>query len=728
MAFDRPTYHEAWYRIAGLRPRLLSTVRVYRQHFRGRLCYVFENSSSNQFSRVSEEAYRFVGLLDGQRTISDVWHVCNEQFGDAALTQPEVIQLLGQLYSMNLLYVDLPPDSEVLFERYRKKVRREVKGYFTNVLFVRIPLLDPDRFLNRWVSVCGSVFSWPGLMLWLMLVTTGLYFVVASIGELIDSASNVLNPNNLILLYLTFAAIKILHEFGHAFACKKFGLLNGSGGEVHKMGVMFLVFFPLPYVDASSAWAFKNRWHRAIVGMAGVIVDLAIASVAAVIWANTSTGTVHAVAYNAIFVASVSTLLFNGNFLLRFDAYYVLSDLLEMPNLSQRSRDYLYYLVRRYIFGVNKAWSPAHTPGERYWFVSYGIASTSFRVYISIRIMLFLNEVLPEELSIVVPVLIFSALVGWVFMPLGKFFRYMATGPELARSRTRALACTAAFALVLAVGLGGVKVPDYSRVEGIVEPVHLAIVHVETDGFISEVLPSDVYVTPDGQPLIKSYNFQLAARQQALLAERKALNIRRSLALTTDRVAAQIYGVQLAALDDEIARVNERISGLQLRSPIAGTWVSSDLENVVGSYVRHGDAVGLVADFSDMIIRATAVQNVAATLIEQARSPVEIRGRGRPEVTVAGTIENIFPAGQQVLPSEALGFAAGGSVPTDMGDPSGTRTTERFFEIRIRPHFDESMHWDTGQRVEIRIRLTDKTLIVQLWHHARQLFQRRFRI
>jgi putative peptide zinc metalloprotease protein len=462
--------------------------------------------------------------------------------------------------------------------------------------------------------------------------------------------------------------------------------------------------------------------------MAGVIVDLAIASIAAVIWASTSTGNVHAIAYNAIFVASVSTILFNGNFLLRFDAYYVLADLLEMPNLSQRSRDYLYYLVRRYVYGVTRAWSPAHTLGERYWLVTYGVASTCFRIFISIRIMLFLNEILPEELSIVVPVLIFTALFGWLFIPLGKFFRYLATGPELTRYRVRAIASTLAFVLVLAVSLGGIKAPDYSRVEGFVEPVQLAIVHAETDGFVSEVLSSDVTVTPDGQPLIESYNVALAAEHEILLADRRAIDIRRSLALTTDRVAAQIHGEELVALDERIARVKEQIDGLQLRAPLEGTWVSSEIENFKDRYIHHGEAVGLVADLSDLRIRATAIQNVAATLIEQAQATVEIRGRGRPEVTVPGTIESIFPAGQQVLPSLALSFAAGGSMPIDTTDPSGTRTTEKFFEIRIRPHDNDLVQWRTGQRVEVRIRLTDKPLMAQLWHYARQLFQKRFRI
>src|SRR4030042_1403923 len=98
MAVERPTFHESWYRVAPLRPRLLSTVQVHRQHFRGQMWYVLENPSNNEFSRISETAWRFIGMLDGRRTVADVWRACNEQFGDAAPTQGEAIQLLGQLY------------------------------------------------------------------------------------------------------------------------------------------------------------------------------------------------------------------------------------------------------------------------------------------------------------------------------------------------------------------------------------------------------------------------------------------------------------------------------------------------------------------------------------------------------------------------------------------------------------------------------------------------------
>jgi putative peptide zinc metalloprotease protein len=741
MAVDRPTFHEAWYRVAGLRPRLLSGVRVHRQHFRGQPWYILENPANDQYSRISEEGYRFIGLLNGRRTVSDVWRICNDQLGDRAPTQGEAIQLLGQLHAANLLYVELAPDSEALFTRYRKRVTREVQNYLMNLLFLRIPLLDPDRFLDHWVGIFGRLFSWVGLVLWLALVGTGLYFVIGDAGDLISQSSDVLNPENLVFLYLCFTVVKIIHEFSHAFACKRFGRLNGSGGEVHQMGVMFLVLFPLPYVDASSAWAFRNKWHRAIVGMAGVLAELVIASIAAVVWAYTSTGTAHIIAYNVIFVASVSTVLFNGNPLLRFDAYYVLTDLIEIPNLAQRCRQYYSYLGRRYVWGLKKVWNPAYTVGERFWFVGYGATSAVYRLYISVRILLFLNSRLPEALFFIVPILALSGIVGWLLVPTGRFLYYLATSEELVRNRPRAVGTTMAVALILIVALGVIRLPDHRRIEGIVEPEGLALIHAGTDGFVTNFLPSQTKVTapdsnlpgegvtPSTQPaLVEAVNPALEAERRGLAAERRVLVVRRQEAVLKEVAAAQILDEQLAALDEKIARVQQELSFLHLTAPSSGTWVSPEIEFTKGKFVRRGESLGVVANLDDLLVRATAGQNVAALLIEQAAKEVEIRANGRPDPTVTGTIEQIFPAGQEQLPSQALGYAVGGWMPVDVRDPSGTKTAEKFFEIRIRPHLEEPDQWRTGQRVVVRVTLRPKPLAAQVYHYGRQLFQRRFHI
>jgi putative peptide zinc metalloprotease protein len=728
MAVDRPTFHEAWYRVANLRPRLLSGVRVQRQHFRGQPWYILENATSDQYSRISEEAYRFIGLLNGRRTVSEVWQICNEQLGDRAPTQGEVIQLLGQLHAANLLYVELAPDSEALFDRYHRRVTREVQNYLMNLLFLRIPLLDPNRFLDRWVGLFGRLFSWVGLVLWLALVGTGLYFVIGNATDLVSQTSEVLDPGNLIFLYVTFVVIKVVHEFSHAFACKRFGLRNGTGGEVHKMGVMFLVLFPLPYVDASSAWAFRRKGHRAVVGMAGVLAELAAASIAALVWSHTSTGAPHLIAYNVIFVASVSTVLFNGNPLLRFDAYYVLTDLIEIPNLAQRCRQYFSYLVRRYAWGLKRIWNPAYTLGERLWFLSYGTLSFLYRVYISIRILLFLNGRLPEALFLIVPILALSGIVGWLLVPAGRFLHYLATSEELARRRPRAVISTAAVTIALLVGLGVVRLPDHRRVEGIVEPPGLSIIHAQSDGFIAGFLPSQTSVSREGSVLVEAVNPALEAEKHSLLAERRALEIRRQQAVLKEVAAAQILDEQLAAQEEKIARVQQELSWLHLTAPISGTWVSPAIEFAKGRFVRRGESLGVVADLNDLQVRATAGQSVAALLIEQAAQEVEIRAVGRPDPTVIGTIERVFPAGQEQLPSQALGYAVGGSMPVDIRDPSGTKTAEKFFEIRVRPRLAEPHQWLTGQRVVVRVRLQPKPLAAQAYHYARQLFQRRFHI
>lgn len=732
MAVDRPTFHESWYRVAQLRPKLLSSVQVYRQHFRGQMWYVLENPSSNAFSRISSDAYHFIGLLDGKRTVADVWKICNEKFGDSAPTQPEVIQLLGNLYCSNLLFAELPPDTESLFNRYHTRIKRQIHGVLSNLLFIHIPLLDPDHILNRWVGIFGLLFSWLGFLIWLGLLSTGLYFIIGNIRELFYQSSDILKPENLIFLYLSIVIIKIFHEFGHAFACKKFGRLNGSGGEVHVIGIMFLIFVPLPYVDASSAWAFRKKWHRAIVGLSGVMIELLCAAIAAIIWTHTSTGTLHIIAYNIIFTASISTLIFNGNPLLRFDAYYVLSDLTEIPNLSQRAKEYIYYLVKRYLWTMKTANNPAHTIGERIWFVFYGTASTIYRVFICIRILLFLNKRLPEQLFILVPFFAGSAIIAWVFVPLGKFIRYLATSGELTRTRGRAVVTTSTALVIIIASIGVLKVPEYFRIEGIVEPVNMAVVYTESDGFVTNFLLSDQKVVPGGKSLVTVVNPELEAEKKSLLAELRSLEAKRRIAETQEIAMVQIIDEQIDALKKKIDRVEFQLDSLNVKTTLPGTWISPDIDKTKGGYIGRGKEIGLVADMNNVLIRAFARQELGGMLFEQAKNfkkiNVEIKAKGRPDVSLIGEIQQVLPAGQQKLPYRAMGYAVGGSIPTLADDPQGLKAAEDFFEVRIEPNLADPNQLRSGQRVIARIQMPDKPLAFQWWRSLRQLFQRRFHI
>jgi len=733
MPVERPTFSESWYRVADLSPRLRSTVQVHRQHFRGQMWHVLQDPGSNQFFRLNEPAYHFVAMLDGERTVAEVWRTCNEQLEDSAPTQGEAIQLLGQLYTSNLLQAELPPDAEGLFRRYHKRRKREVQGYLTNLLFIRLPLIDPDRFLERWVGIVGWIFSWAGFAVWLAFIGAGMYFVVGKWGALYDQSNRVLDPENLPFLYLSFVIVKAFHEFSHAFACKKFGRKSGTGGEVHVMGIMFLVFMPLPYVDASSAWAFRSRRHRVVVGAAGMLVELAIASIATVIWAFTSEGTVHSLAYNAMFIASVSTLLFNGNPLLRFDGYYILSDLIEIPNLSERSKQYIYYLVKKYVWGVRQARNPAHSRGEKAWFVFYGIASTAYRVFICIRILLFLGDRLPRQFFVFAVVLGSTAAVGWIAVPLYKFVRYLFTNSELMRVRGRAMLTTFVVFASLVTGVGIIPAPDRVRIEGVVEPERLAIVHTEVEGRIVSYLDSDRMVAA-GDVLFEAENLELDTEIERILSEREAARAKWRAAMHEENhSAARVQAEDIARLGGLLAEKRKTRSELTRRAPVDGKWISPEIDRYDGVWVKRGERMGMVASVDDIIIRAVADQDVPVadidTYVKGVKDAAQFRVKGRPplEVTspeLTGTVTEILPAGKKQLPSRALGYAAGGSIPVDVKDRKGTEATRRFHEIHIVPQAGARLQ--SGQRVIVRIELPAKPLASQWWRSLLQLMQGRF--
>ena len=325
------TFSESWHRISGLNVSLRSTVRVRRQMFRGDKWYVLYDPFNNTFFRLRPEAYDFISHLTPERTVEEVWEAALKRNPRGAPGQDDVLQLLTQLYYSNLLFFKMPADSAKLFERYKKRKQREIRSRLLSVMFMRFPLLDPDVFLNKCLPLIKPVIGILGAVVWLAVMVAAGKLVVDRFDEASRQVQGILAPDNLVLLYLGMVLVKTLHEFGHAIVCKRYG------GEVHTMGVMLLIFTPLPYMDATSSWSFRSRWQRAFVGASGMIMELFLAGLAAFVWANTGTGTLHSLAYNIMFIASVSTLIFNGNPLLRFDGYYILSDLLDIPNLSTRS-------------------------------------------------------------------------------------------------------------------------------------------------------------------------------------------------------------------------------------------------------------------------------------------------------------------------------------------------------------------------------------------------------
>ncbi len=721
---DRPTFHESWHRVADLRPRLRISVRITRQHFRGRRWHVVEDPASGQFYRLSDAGYDLVGRLDGTTTVDRAWHASLERLGDEALTQGEAIALLGQLYRSNLIRAEVTGDSLAVLQRQQERRAREVRGYLQSLLFLRIPLFDPDSMLTRWAPLVSWMFGPVGLIAWVILIGVGLGHVIGRGKAVMDSATGVLAAENILYLYLVYAGIKLLHELGHAFACKVFGRRDGTGGEVHTIGIMFLVFVPLPYVDASSSWAFRSRLQRIVVAAAGILVELACAAVAAIVWARSAEGTTaHAVAYNAMFVASVSTLLFNGNPLLRYDAYYILSDVLGIPNLARRSTDALKYLVKRYAWGIRQAMNPARDRGDAALLLGYGIASTAYRAVVYLGIALFIAS---QQILIGAALLVFGVVV-WVIVPIGQLIHYLLLNPEPARTRGRAVAVTLGSLLCLVVPAATVPVPDHTRATGVAEPNDFEVVYAQVDGFLDGFVPTGSLV--DGlsaTPLAEQSNLRLARDHNVLDAELAGLRASRALAFRDDPARAFQIDRQIETTLDQMSWVERQEDGLRSRSELRGQWIAPNLERLEGGFVRRGQAIGMVADLSVMRVRVVMDQRTAALVIDEARPSVELRARNRPDQLVHAELERVLPAGQRRLPSAALGIAGGGSVATTPDDSHGENTREDVFEAWLVLPADHGLL--PGQRVVARFQLDPRPVLEQGLRIVRQVLQERFRV
>jgi len=713
LAIENPTFSELWYRVEDLRPRLRSAVEVHRQHFRGQLWHVVRDPVSNDFFRLHPAAYRFVGLLDGRRTVARAWELCGAQLGDEGLTQTEAVRVLGQLYVANLLQADLPPDAQGLFQRYRRRTAREVRGQLANVLFLRMPLLDPDRLLARLAPLVRRAFTPVGLALWLAVLAAGGWVAASNATALVAETKALVAAGhlgrNLPLLYAAFILAKVAHEFGHAFACKVFGLRTRTGGEVHAMGIMFLVFAPIPYVDASSAWALRSKAHRVVVAAAGMMTELAMAAAAAVAWAWTDgaaepvPAAVHTFALALILIAGMATLVFNANPLLRFDGYYILSDLIEIPNLADRSRRFLYHVVKRSAWGVRNPDGEAHSPREAAWLAGYGLASTAFRVLISVKILLMLCE----RFFLVGTALAAVAVLTWVIVPLGRFVRYLLADAELSRVRPRAVGVTAAVIGAIVGALALVPASDCRHVDGVAEPARLAHVHAATDGVVRRVAasPKAVHAGEDADVLVAADDPDLRLQRENLDAEKEILLCRLRTAQEQARrdkryvALAQVLTRNLAELDDEAKSVDADLAALQVRAPFDGTWMSPRADRLEGVFVRRGERLGSVATMDQMVVRVSPSQRLAGMLVAEADRRCQVRLKGDPSVVFDATWE---------------------PPPTGRSDARGER-----FDIIVTPAGPPTHRLLGGQEVLVRFRLPSRPLARQWWRSLRQLAQRR---
>jgi putative peptide zinc metalloprotease protein len=706
-----------WYRVAELKPRIRSHANIHRHRYRGETWYVLHDLASGRAHRFSPACYLVIGLMDGRQTIQEIWDTAMGRLGDDAPTQDEMIQLLSQLHSADVLQCDVSPDAAEVFQRFEKQQRKKLFGQLMSPLWWRIPLVDPERFLTRLLPWVRPFIGVAGACVWAILV--GVALVLASVhwrdltAGLLD---RLMLPSNLIILWCLFPFLKAFHEIGHGLAIKAFG------GEVHDMGVMFLVFSPLPYVDASTASAFASKWQRIAVGAGGMVAELFLAALALFVWLAAEPGLVRSLAYNVVLIAGVSTVLFNGNPLLRYDGYYVLADLLEIPNLYQRSRTYLGYLCERYLFGHREAERPPDSPSERAWFIVYAVSSFVYRIFVIVAIALFLFHK-----AFYLGMVAVAALLGaWLVVPAWKGIHFLVASPRLRRIRIRAMAISLALVGGVIVGIALVPVPSRTTAEGIVWVPEDALVRAAADGFVERlVVRPGSHVRP-GALLLVCRDPQLTTQVEVLAARLRELRARYDEQQPVDRVKAAMVLEETRYVEEDLAKARQQLEDLTIRSRVDGTFVVDSADDLPDRFVRRGELLGHVVTSDTITVRAIVAQE-NTDLVRNHTQRVEVRLSEQTGETLPASIKREVPGASERLPSAALGHGGGGAVAVDPRDSHGITAMEKVFQIDLELPAERRI-LNVGGRVYVRFDHGWEPLAVQWARQLRQLFLARLNV
>jgi putative peptide zinc metalloprotease protein len=715
-----------WYRIANLHPQLRPHVRVRRQTMRGQLWYVLHNEAGQRFHRVNERAYELIGRLDGQRSVGELWSVLIKLHGDAAPSQSEVIRILGQLTEAGLVQAEVTPDVRALSAR-REQTERRAAWSRMNPLSFRLPLFDPTALLERCDGLAHALLRPAVLWLWLALVLAAGGLAWSHRGELVAQASALAQtPRSLLWVWLVYPLMKLLHELGHGLALRRFDC------ESHEVGVSFMLLMPLPYIDASSAHRLSQRSRRALVSGAGIMVELALAALALLLWLNVEDSWLKDAAFAVMSLGGLSTLLFNGNPLMRYDGYYLLSDALDLPNLAAHSAEHWRGLVTRGLrraLRLGTARPDDADAGDARRFDADGVEAVAWTLYSPLswayRVVLSASLVfwLADHSALLALGLGVWLGLGLVVTPLQRAWAAVQADPDLGRARGKTLALATAALAVLVALIGWVPWSSSVLVQGVVWPGEQAQVRAASDGQVLQLLVHDGQRVRAGEPLVALGNPELAARLQVAQARVQVAQAQLASAYMSNPLEAGNAQAALERDQQALEQIQTEFDSLTLRAGRDGVFVLPQADDWAQRHVLKGTLIGYVIDAGDVQVRAAVSEQDVGAVRARVRA-VSVRLDEAVARELPGRVAREVPAAANQLPSPALAERNGGPVATDPDDKQMTHTLAPLYLFDVALPGTELPR--LGGRVYVRFDLAPQTLWQRLAWRGRQIFLRHF--
>ncbi len=701
-------YSDRWHEFAHLRPALLGSVVHRRQRSRGVVWHILSGPGSRQQLRLNDGAWRLVGMLDGSQELDRLWHRLLEGHGNTTPSQPETLELLARLSAAGFLRANVLPDLPTRIEETRRIERRR-KIAALSPLAMRIKLFNPQQLLNRVMPWAAPLFTRAALVLWLCAIIASA-LVAASEWEALANAIGAAagSPRFVIIAWAVYPVMKGLHELAHGLCIRKWG------GTVGSAGFTLLVLMPVPFVDASAANTFDRR-HRALVSAAGVMTELAIAAAALWIWLAVSPGMLSDVALTTFFIGAVSSLLFNGNPLLRFDGYYVLADLLDLPNLASRSQRWWHARVGRHLLRTSMPLLEA-SPGETKWLVLYAPASWLFQILVAYRVVGWIAGFSPI-LGLIAGLFMLVAVIA---LPLRNAVHAW-LAPDAGRIRSPARRRLFTGIAIMALALVAIPVPSATTVPAVTALPEQSRLTAQNGGFVRTLRARDGDRVTSGQLIAELDDPALITQVRETRSRLAALETRRFDALLNDPRALGDLAQQIASTGSELAELEQRVAALELRAQTDGELAIAHQDDLPGSYLPRGGTLGHVLRTDALTVHAIVPHDAAARVRLDSTS-VSVRLSSAADRSLPAHVLRAAAGASHVLPSPALAERFGGPLETLPRDPDAIRTEKAFFEVEVG--LDDPVRAWIGERAQVRFAHPAEPLALQWLRELRQLFLR----
>lgn len=693
-----------------LRPDLAFTLQQYGGH----RCYVIEDATNSRFYRIGLPEYKFISLLDGQTSLRAALQLTANALGPDAFSEEDAAAICKWLVHCQLARPTAPGDAGQLLDAARTAARRR-RSSWLNPLIMKLPLVDPDPWLSRLAPRLAWLTGGHVLSLGLLLVFVAGHQAVTHLERIASASRDVLAPHNWLYLALSWLLLKLIHEASHALVCKRYG------GQVREAGLVLIALAPICYVDVTSAWRWPSKWQRIHVSAAGMLADLAVGGLAVLLFCHVDHPLVAQHARNVMVAATVTTLLFNANPLMRFDGYYILADVLEIPNLYPLGQEYVRYLGRRYLLGV-PAVLPRWPWRTALIIKTYAVASCGWRLLVTVGLIL-VAEAMFYGAGIVLAVI---GAIAWFGLPALRLASYLFKDhgrepPRLGR-------------LALVAGGGGLAIlltlqlapwPLAVEAPAVVAFAPLTTLRAASPGFVHRlhVAPGDIVQA--GQVLILLSNPRLEAELAELELAVQQSELRSRVYRQQEQIAAaQAEDEARHALEVKRRERSNQVAELTIRSPVDGQVLQADLQSLTGTYVAEGTELLSIGDEQQKELVLSVAQADGELFASQRGKPVDVWLHATPAARLAASLEKISPRATTVLARPALGAMAGGPLPVRPRRDRQTGTEEAWELVEPRlsgavplpPERAQLVR--AGQRATVKLRIRRGNLgegLYQIW-------------